>query len=163
MRKEIGDRVSDLEQPALGSFAGPAGKERALGEQVAPLYRGRFVGVSVRRASLKRTRRSPPFRGCHTPKSVRVPPSFGTAAHTLCAGAIKTVLFQARYTPISDSKVVLNRRNALLAGTTLAGLSALSSPEIIQLAQAQASALSAGTLPVFTDQEAHAIGVDAYL
>jgi hypothetical protein len=64
---------------------------------------------------------------------------------------------------MSDFKVVLSRRNALLAGTTVAAVSALSSIAIFQSVQAQAPAVPAGAQPAITEQEAHAIGVEAYL
>jgi hypothetical protein len=64
---------------------------------------------------------------------------------------------------MSDSKVMPSRRSMLLAGTTLAAVSALCSTAITQSAQAQAPAKPAGTQPAITEQEAHAVGVNAYL
>ena len=58
---------------------------------------------------------------------------------------------------------VVNRRNILLAGSTLAAASALNTAALMQVAQAQSPAGPAGPQPVTAGQEAHAIGVDAYL
>jgi hypothetical protein len=57
----------------------------------------------------------------------------------------------------------LSRRNVLLASTTLVAASALGSTTPIQFAQAQAPTALARTQAAITEQEAHAIGVDAYL
>jgi hypothetical protein len=65
---------------------------------------------------------------------------------------------------MGDSKVVLSRRNALLAGTTLAAVSTLNSTAIIRSAQAQASAVLAGAQPTteeLTARTVHRRAVDA--
>jgi|SRR5579871_1103239 len=59
----------------------------------------------------------------------------------------------------SDCKSVLSRRNILLASTTLVAASALGSTTSMGVAQAQAT----GKQSALTEQEAHTIGVDAYL
>ena len=59
----------------------------------------------------------------------------------------------------SDCKSTLNRRNVLLSSSALIVASALGSSTITDVAHAQA----AGTQSKITEQEAHAIGVDAYL
>jgi hypothetical protein len=62
-----------------------------------------------------------------------------------------------------DNKSAPSRRNILLAGTTLAAASAMGSTLPIQMAEAQAPTAPAGTQDAISEQEAHAIGVDAYL
>jgi hypothetical protein len=57
----------------------------------------------------------------------------------------------------------LSRRNMLLAGTTLAAASALGSTSSVRLAEAQAPTGSKQTQSPMTEQEAHDIGVAAYL
>ena len=59
----------------------------------------------------------------------------------------------------NDCKTALNRRNVLLAGSAVAAASALGSIAVTDVAHAKA----AGTQSAITEQEAHAIGVDAYL
>jgi hypothetical protein len=63
---------------------------------------------------------------------------------------------------MSDS-IVLSRRDALLTGTALAAVSALGSTAIIQTAQAQAPTTPVEAEAAMTEEEAHSIGVDAYL
>jgi hypothetical protein len=57
----------------------------------------------------------------------------------------------------------LSRRKVLLASTTLAATSALGSATYPSVAQAQAQSASPTAPNQITEQEAHAIGVDAYL
>jgi hypothetical protein len=57
----------------------------------------------------------------------------------------------------------VNRRDILLASTTLGVASALGSTALMQLTQAQAQTARGGAETPITEQEAHAIGVDAYL
>jgi hypothetical protein len=59
----------------------------------------------------------------------------------------------------SHCKSAPNRRNVLLASTALVVASALGATTIVDVAHAQA----AGTHSTITEQEAHAIGVEAYL
>ena len=61
----------------------------------------------------------------------------------------------------SESSAAVKRRDILLAGTTLAAASALGSTALMQITGAQAQTAQ-GETPI-TEQEAHAIGVDAYL
>ena len=60
----------------------------------------------------------------------------------------------------SNCKGALNRRDLLLAGSTLAAVSALGSTSTVESARAQATA---GAQHAITEQEAHAIAVDAYV
>ena len=57
----------------------------------------------------------------------------------------------------------LSRRNVLFAGSTLAAASALNTTALMRVAQAQSPAAPPGTQSPATEQEAHAIGIDAYL
>ncbi len=57
----------------------------------------------------------------------------------------------------------LNRRNILLAGGSLAAASAIAPMAGIDVAQAQSPPAPAGVQSAITEQEAHAIGIDAYL
>jgi hypothetical protein len=57
----------------------------------------------------------------------------------------------------------VNRRDILLASTSAAVASALGSAALIQITQAQAQTAPGGVETTITEQEAHAIGVDAYL
>ena len=57
----------------------------------------------------------------------------------------------------------VNRRNILLASTSLVAASALGSTALAQITRAQAQTAQAGAETSITEQEAHAIGVDAYL
>ena len=57
----------------------------------------------------------------------------------------------------------LNRRNVLLAGSSLAAASAIASAGRVDVAQAQSPAAPAAVRAAVTEQEARAIGVDAYL
>jgi hypothetical protein len=59
------------------------------------------------------------------------------------------------------SSGVVNRRNILVASTSVAVASALGSTAVMQIARAQAQSAQTGA-PI-TEEEAHAIGVDAYL
>jgi hypothetical protein len=63
---------------------------------------------------------------------------------------------------MSDS-LVLSRRDALLTGTTLAAVSALRPPAIIQTAQAQTPAAPEESQTALTEEEVHSIGINAYL
>jgi ureidoglycolate hydrolase len=57
----------------------------------------------------------------------------------------------------------VNRRHILLASTTMGVASALGSTPLMQMTRAQAqTAQGKAEIPI-TEQEAHAIGVDAYL
>ena len=57
----------------------------------------------------------------------------------------------------------LNRRNVLLAGSSLAAASAIAPMAGFDVAQAQSPAAPAAVRSAVTEQEAHAIGVDAYV
>jgi hypothetical protein len=57
----------------------------------------------------------------------------------------------------------LNRRHILLASTTLGVASAFGSTALMRIARAQAQTAQGGPETPITEQEAHAIGVDAYL
>ena len=57
----------------------------------------------------------------------------------------------------------VNRRHVLLASTTLGIASALGSTAVMQITRAQAQTTQGGAETPITEQEAHAIGVDAYL
>jgi hypothetical protein len=57
----------------------------------------------------------------------------------------------------------VNRRHILLASTTLGVASALGSTALTQITRAQAQTAQGGAETPITEQEAHAIGVDAYL
>jgi len=57
----------------------------------------------------------------------------------------------------------VNRRHVLLASTTLGIASALGSTAFMQITRAQAQTTQGGAETPITEQEAHAIGVDAYL
>jgi len=57
----------------------------------------------------------------------------------------------------------VNRRDILLASTSLVAASALGSTALAQITRAQAQTAQAGAETSITEQEAHAIGVDAYL
>ena len=57
----------------------------------------------------------------------------------------------------------VNRRHILLASTTLGIASALGSTAVMQITGAQAQTTQGGAETPITEQEAHAIGVDAYL
>ena len=57
----------------------------------------------------------------------------------------------------------VNRRHILLASTTLGIASALGSTAVMQITRAQAQTTQGGAETPITEQEAHAIGVDAYL
>jgi hypothetical protein len=57
----------------------------------------------------------------------------------------------------------VNRRHILLASTTLGVASALGSTALMQITRAQAQTTQGGAETPITEQEAHAIGVDAYL
>lgn len=57
----------------------------------------------------------------------------------------------------------LNRRNVLLAGSSLAAASAIAPMGGFEVAQAQSPAAPAGVRSAVTEQEARAVGVDAYL
>ena len=57
----------------------------------------------------------------------------------------------------------VNRRDILLASTSVAVASALGSTALIQITQAQAQTAQGGAETPITEQEAHAIGVNAYL
>jgi hypothetical protein len=56
----------------------------------------------------------------------------------------------------------VNRREVLLASTSVAVASALGSTAVLQITRAQAQTLPGGAEPI-TEEEAHAIGVNAYL
>ena len=56
-----------------------------------------------------------------------------------------------------------SRRNVLLAGGSLAAASAIAASGRIEVAEAQSPAAPAGAQSAISEQEAHAIGVDAYL
>ena len=57
----------------------------------------------------------------------------------------------------------VNRRNILLASTGVAVASALGSTALMQITRAQAQSAQGGAETPITEQEAHAIGVNAYL
>jgi hypothetical protein len=57
----------------------------------------------------------------------------------------------------------VNRRGVLLASTSAAVASALGSTALMQITQAQAQGAQGGAETPITEQEAHAIGVNAYL
>src|SRR5580693_7897432 len=57
----------------------------------------------------------------------------------------------------------VNRRHILLASTGVAVASALGSTALMQITRAQAQTAPGGAEITITEQEAHAIGVDAYL
>ena len=57
----------------------------------------------------------------------------------------------------------VNRRHILLASTSVAVASALGSTALMQITRAQAQTATGGAETTITEQEAHAIGVDAYL
>jgi hypothetical protein len=57
----------------------------------------------------------------------------------------------------------VNRRDILLASTRVAVASALGSTALMQITRAQAQAVQGGAATPITEQEARAIGVDAYL
>jgi hypothetical protein len=57
----------------------------------------------------------------------------------------------------------VNRRDILLASTSVAVASALGWTALMQITRAQAQTAQGGTETPITEQEAHAIGVDAYL
>jgi len=61
------------------------------------------------------------------------------------------------------SSGAVNRRHILLASTTLGVASALGSTAFTQITRAQAQSAQGGAETPITEQEAHAIGVDAYL
>jgi hypothetical protein len=62
-----------------------------------------------------------------------------------------------------DRRHDLNRRGVLLAGSTLAAASALNGTTLVQVVQAQSPASSPRAQSSVNEQEAQAIGVDAYL
>jgi hypothetical protein len=57
----------------------------------------------------------------------------------------------------------LNRRDVLLASTSVVVASALGSTALMPITQAQARGAQSGAETPITEQEAHAIGVNAYL
>jgi hypothetical protein len=63
----------------------------------------------------------------------------------------------------SENSGAVNRRDILLASTTLGVASALGSTALAQITRAQAQTAQEGIETPITAQEAHAIGVDAYL
>ena len=63
----------------------------------------------------------------------------------------------------SANSGAVNRRDILLASTSLVAASALGSTALAQITRAQAQTAQAGAETSITEQEAHAIGVDAYL
>jgi hypothetical protein len=63
----------------------------------------------------------------------------------------------------SENSCAVNRRDILLASTTLGVASALGSTALAQITRAQAQTAQGGAETPITEQEAHAIGVAAYL
>ena len=63
----------------------------------------------------------------------------------------------------SANSGAVNRRDILLASTSVAVASTLGSTALVQITQAQAQTAQGGAETAITEQEAHAIGVDAYL
>jgi len=63
----------------------------------------------------------------------------------------------------SVNSSAVNRRDILLASTTLGVASALGSTALTEITRAQAQTTQGGAETPITEQEAHAIGVSAYL
>jgi hypothetical protein len=63
----------------------------------------------------------------------------------------------------SANSGAVNRRDILLASTSVAVASALGSTALMQITQAQAQTAQGGAETPITEQEAYAIGVNAYL
>ena len=63
----------------------------------------------------------------------------------------------------SVSSDAVSRRDILLASTSVAAASTLGSTTLIQVTQAQAQATQGGAETPITEQEAHAVGVEAYV
>src|SRR5437588_8242030 len=63
----------------------------------------------------------------------------------------------------SENSGAVNRRDILLASSTLGVASALGSTALAQITRAQAQTAQGGAETPIAKQEAHALGVDAYL